>query len=144
MATVTSSTSSAQRISFARLLWVGPLAIIAATIANVLLQQIAVAVLRPDPAFLPLSLMAPIIFTVVGVLGAVIVFAVAARFAHKPIQLFRRIALVTLFVSLIPDILMYITGFNPGTAIANVVVLMLMHVVAWSISVWMLTNLTLE
>ena len=41
----------------------------------------------------------------------------------------------------IPDILMIMTGFNPGTTVANVTALMLMHVVAWAISVPMLTTL---
>ena len=36
---------------------------------------------------------------------------------------------------------MPITKFNPGTATANVAVLMLMHIVAWVIAVGMLTRL---
>ena len=72
---MTAATTPAQqtpRPVLSRLFWVGPLAIVAATLANVVLQQLAVAVLRPDPAFLPLTLMPPIIFTVIGVLGAVL------------------------------------------------------------------------
>jgi hypothetical protein len=142
MATLASPAQQTERVSFSRLLWVGPLTIVVATIASFIIQQIAVAVLRPDPAFLPLTLMPPIIFTIVGVLGAVIVFALVARFARNPIPLFRRIALITLAVTFIPDILMLITGFNPGTNLANVLVLMLMHVVAWAITVGMLTRLS--
>jgi hypothetical protein len=37
---------------------------------------------------------------------------------------------------------MLITGFNPGTTLANVVVLMLMHIVAWAVSVGVLTRFT--
>jgi hypothetical protein len=141
MASTVASTQPTERVAFSRLLWVGPLAIVAATVANVIIQQIAVAVLQPDPAFLPLTLMPPIIFTVVGVLGAVIVYALVGRFSRQPVRLFRRIALVTLVISFIPDILMAITGFNPGTTVANVAVLILMHVVAWAITVAMLTRL---
>jgi hypothetical protein len=142
MASVTASAQPPARPALNRLFWVGPLAIVAATLANVLLQQIAVAVLNPDPAFLPLTLLPPIIFTVVGVLGAVIVYALVGRFTRTPEPLFRRIALVTLVVSFIPDILMLITGFNPGTTAANVAVLLLMHVIAWAITVELLTRLT--
>jgi hypothetical protein len=142
MASTVTSTQPAERVALNRLLWVGPLAILVATIANVVIQQIAVAVLQPDPAFMPLTLMPPIIFTVVGVLGAVIVYALAGRFSRQPVRLFQRIALITLLVSFVPDIMMAITGFNPGTTVANVVVLMLMHVVAWLIAVGMLTRLT--
>ena len=90
---------------------------------------------------MPLTLVVPIVFTLIGVLGAVIVYAVIGRFSRQPVRLFRRVALVTLVVWLIPDILMLITGFNPGTTAANVAVLILMHVVAWAIAVGMLTRL---
>jgi hypothetical protein len=142
MAVAAPPAESTARPVLSRLLWVGPLTILVAVLANVVLQQLAVAVLRPDPAFMPLTLPPPIIFTVVGVLGAVIVYALIARFARNPNPLFRRVALVTLVVSLVPDILMLITGFNPGTTLGNVLVLMLMHVVTWAISVEMLTRLT--
>jgi hypothetical protein len=135
-------TQPAERIVISRLVWAGPLAIVAAIVANIVIQQIAVAVLQPDPQFMPLTLPVPIVFTLVGVLGAVIVYALVARFASRPVRLFRRIALVTLLISFIPDILMLITDFNPGTTFANVVVLMLMHVIAWAISVGVLTKLT--
>ncbi len=141
MNTAPTATQPTARPALSRLLWVGPLTIVAATIANVIIRQLAVAVLRPDPAFMPLTLMPPILFTVIGVLGAVLVYALVGRFARNPVALFRRIALITLAVSFIPDILILITGFNPGTTLANVLVLMVMHVVAWAISVGMLTRL---
>ena len=141
MTSLTSSAQPTSRVAFSRLPWVGPLTILAAIVANVIIQQIAVAVLRPDPAFMPLTFAAPIVFTLIGVLGAAIVYAVIGRFARQPIQLFRRVALVTLVVSFIPDILMLITGFNPGTTAANVAVLLLMHIIAWAIAVGMLTRL---
>ncbi|HEU5098448.1 MAG TPA: DUF6069 family protein [Roseiflexaceae bacterium] len=136
-----SSTQPTQRVAFSRLLWAGPLAIIAAAIANVLIQQIAVAVLRPNPQFLPLTPGATIFFTVVGVLGAVIVYGLVGRFSRRPVWLFKRIALVALIISFIPDIVMLITGFNPGTTAANVAVLIVMHIVAWAIAVGILTRL---
>ncbi len=106
------------------------------------LKQIAVALLRPNPLFMPLTLSQPIIYTFLGGLGAVVVYAVIGRFAHKPIQLFRRVAAVILVVSFIPDILIFITGSEgPGTTVANVAVLMLMHVVVWAITVGMLIRL---
>ena len=132
----------AERVALGRLLWAGPLAIVAAIVANIVIQQIAVTVLQPDPQFMPLTLPVPIVFTLVGVLGAVIVYTLVARFSSRPVWLFRRIALVTLLISFIPDILMLITGFNPGTTLANVVALMLMHVIAWAISVGILTRFT--
>jgi len=139
--TTAPTTTATARIPLNRLAWVGPLTIVLATLANVILQQLAVAVLQPDPAFMPLTLMPPIVFTVVGVLGAVITYAVIGRRAAQPLAQFRRVALIALIVSFVPDLLMLITGFNPGTTLANVVVLALMHVVAWAIAVGMLTQL---
>ncbi len=141
MTSVASTSQPTEQIVFGRLLWAGPLTILAAVVANVLIQQIAVAVLRPDPAFMPLTFAVPIVFTILGVLGAVIVYALVGRFSRRPVSLFQRIAVITLLVSFIPDILMIITGFNPGTTVANVVVLIIMHVVAWFITVRMLTRL---
>jgi hypothetical protein len=139
--TVAASPAPAGRVALGRLLWVGPLAIVASILANLLLRQIAVAALRPDPVFQPLTFGPPIALTALGVLGAVIVFGLVARFARDPIPLFRRIALVVLIVSFVPDILMLVTN-TPGATVANVLVLMLMHVVAWAISVELLTRLT--
>ncbi|MFO7169052.1 MAG: DUF6069 family protein [Chloroflexota bacterium] len=141
MVTTAPSSAAGERVAFNKLLWVGPLAIIASIVANLIIQQIAAAVLRPDPAFLPLTPPPTIAFTFFGVLGAVLVYALVGRFARQPIALFRRIALVVLLISFIPDILMLITGFNPGTTPANVAALMLMHVVAWAISVRLLTTM---
>jgi len=141
MASITSSAHPIERIAFNRLLWVGPLTILAAIVANVVVQQVAVAVLQPEPLFMPLTLIVPIVFTFVGVLGAVIVYALIGRFSQQPVRLFRRVALVALVVSFIPDLLMLITKFNPGTTTANVAVLILMHIVAWAIAVGMLTRL---
>jgi hypothetical protein len=131
-----------EEVALVRLWWVAPLTILAAVVANLLIRQVAVAILRPDPRFVPLTIAAPVSFTLFGLLGAVIVYALVARFSRRPITLFTRIAMVTLLVTFIPDILMAVTGFNPGTTIPNVIVLMLMHLSAWAICVNMLTRLT--
>lgn len=142
MQATSSPAQPAERVALGRLWWAGPLVIAAAIAATTVIRLVAVAVLQPDPAFMPLTPMNPIVLTFVGVLAAVIVFAVVARFARRPITAFKRIALIALIVSLVPDLLMLATGFNPGTTLANVLVLMLMHVVAWAISVYGLFALT--
>jgi hypothetical protein len=124
-----------------RLWWVGVLAIIASVAANVLVRLFAVAVLDISPAFEPLSGYGDVIsLTAFGVLGAVIVFALLARFARRPILMFKRIAAVALVLSLVPDLLLLVASV-PGATAVSVGVLMLMHVVAWAISVGMLTTL---
>lgn len=83
----------------------------------------------------------PIVLTSVAGLGAVIIYAVLGRSVRQPIHLFQRVAAVALVVTFIPDILLLIIRFYPGTTAMNVAVLMLMHVVAWAIIVEMLTRL---
>lgn len=79
-------------------------------------------------------------FTIIGGLGAVIVFALLGRFARRPITLFQRIAIGVLVVSLIPDLLL-LNGGMPGASVGAVAALMLMHVVAWAIIVRVLTTM---
>jgi hypothetical protein len=73
-------------------------------------------------------------------LGAVIVFALLARFARRPILMFKRIAAVTLVLSFTPDVLLLVAS-EPGATAASVGVLMSMPVVAWATSVGTLTTL---
>ena len=140
MTTLVTNAPANPQVALNRLVWIGPLAIIGAILANTIVWQIAVVVLQPDPQFVPFVAPVPIVFTFLGVLGAVLVFAVIGRISKNPIPLFRRVALIALLVSLIPDVLMLLTGFNPGTTLPNVLVLMLMHIIAYAIAVNMLTR----
>jgi hypothetical protein len=83
----------------------------------------------------------PILFTTVLCSGAVLIFALAARFAKAPIRTYQMIAFVVLLLSLLPDI-----GFAgapvPGANWPNAIALMIMHVVAWAITVFMLSKLS--
>lgn len=146
MASATSlkTTAPAQRVSFKRLLWVGPLAIVAAVLANQIVRMIAVAALDIAPEFMPLSFGPPVLFSIIGALGATIAFAIVGRFSQRPLALYRTIALVVLLISLIPDVLLYISPIMPGVTLPAVATLMVMHVVTWAICVNMFTRLAVE
>jgi MFS family permease len=127
------------RIRF-RLWWVGLLAIIASVAANVLVRALAGATLDLSPDSLELLDYGGVIgLTVLGVLGAVIVFALLERFARRPILMFERIAAVVLVLSFVPDVLLLVASV-PGATAVSVGVLMSMHVVAWAISVGLLSR----
>jgi hypothetical protein len=79
-----------------------------------------------------------IVFTVIGALGAVLVFALVARFSRRPIRLYRIIATVMLVLSPIPDLLLF--SFLGGAV--PVAVLLLMHVATYLVCVGMLTTMT--
>ena len=135
-------TGSHAAINLRRLWWVGPLTILAAIAAVLAVRVIAFAVLDLSPEFLPLQWSALIVFTTVLVAAAVLVFAAAARLATRPIQMYRRIALVALGASMIPDL--WLPGGSPGATWLGVLVLMVMHVAAWWPTVAILTRWTLR
>jgi hypothetical protein len=125
-----------------RILWAGPLTIAAAIAAVQVVRAAALATLPlPPEGFQPFDWFFPIFDTLVLVSAAVIVFSVVARFAKTPVRTYGRIALVALVLSLIPDLLMHARRPNlftwPRTS-----VLMIMHVVAWWVTVTMITKLT--
>ena len=131
----------ARRVELRRLLWVGPLVIVAAVIANVIFAALAVRAFGISNEFLPLTSEPIAIFTAVGVLGAVIVFAIVARFARDPIPLYRKIALGVLLVSLVPDLLLLWAPPEMRADVPQVIALMLTHVVAAGVCVWLLERL---
>ena len=134
---------SASKIELRRLLWVGPLTILASILGVLIVRVIAVAILQPDPTPMSLGWVMPVIFTFVLVTGAVLVFALVSRFAATPIRTYQIIAFVFLLISFLPDI-----GFArspmPGANWPNAIALMIMHIVAWGICVSMLSKLSLE
>jgi hypothetical protein len=132
------------RVATGQLLKIGALAIGASLVANLLIRIIAVSVLGIGEGFMPLSWGPPIVFTIMGVLGAIIVFAIIARFAKRPIRLFRIIGVVFLVLSLLPDIGLLNSNAMPGTSLSAVLTLMLMHVAAGAITIWLLTTRTIE
>jgi hypothetical protein len=131
-----------ERVDLRRLLWVGPLAIVAALAANAVVRAVLLAVLDVPDTFTPLASPSFVALTIVGVLGAVIVFAVIGARAKRPITTFRKVAFWALLVSFLPDIgLLFGGGGMPPASLSNVLGLMLMHVVAYAISVSLLTLL---
>jgi hypothetical protein len=73
--------------------------------------------------------------TVIGAVGAAIVFAVIGLFARRPVRVFRIIAAVVLVLSFA------MPATVPGLPVAMRLSLAVMHIVAWAVSVWLLTKL---
>ena len=128
-------------IQLRKLLWVGPLAVFASVIGVLLVQIIAVAILKPNPLPMSLNWGPPIVFTVVLVSAATVVFALVARFIKNPIRTYQIIALVVLVLSFLPDV-GYAGSSMPGASWPVAIALMIMHIVAWAICVSILVKLT--
>jgi len=93
-------------------LWLAALiAVGGALAATLLIRFLALAVLQVPPEFPPLAGPGPtIFFTVVSGLAAVSVYALVRRMSKRPDALFRRIALVVLLFSFLPDLWLLTEG----------------------------------
>ena len=137
------------------LIWVGPLTVLASIAAVLLVRFIAVALLHPEPAFKPLTVMPAILDTAILVTCAVFVFrrvvsggglpgmllALAGRrfLTLDPIPAYRFLSFRVLLVSFLPDIAVAISLREKWP---YAVALAAMHVAAWAVCVPMLTKLT--
>jgi hypothetical protein len=68
------------------------------------------------------------------------VFAIVIKTSPRPIRTYRRIALVALVLSFIPDLFLPGQEGQPGATWAAAIVLMVMHVAAWVPVRLILTN----
>jgi hypothetical protein len=96
-------------VSFARLLWVGPLTVVVALVVNLAIKTIVIAL---DPSLARMGQLGRplIVLTLEGAIAAVVIFAIMALLAPRPIFWFRIVAIVALLLSLLPDIALAIGG----------------------------------
>ena len=141
LSSLSSAPVASSAVSRGRFALVGLGTVAAAVLANLLVYALGSAVVGYDPGFVVLAnASGTILFTVVPAIVAVLLYAVLMRFSGNPARIFTNIAVVVLIVSLIPD-LTYIPSV-PGATSGQTAILMVMHVVAASVIVWMLTNFT--
>lgn len=134
------STSS---IQLKKLWWVGPLTVLAAILGVLIVRAIAMAIL-PSPYAPGLAMIfLPIVLTLVLCTGAVLVFALVGRFAKNPVRTYIIIASIFLVISFLPDLAAVSAPF-PGAGWPYSITLMIMHVVAGFITVYMLLKLTVN
>ena len=125
------------QIRLGRLLWVGPLTIAVSVAAVLFIRVVAVAFLKPDSSFLPLTAETPVVDTVISSACAVLVFRALGRYSLEPVREFHGLAWKVLVVSFGPDILLA-TQHWFGGGWPEAVALMFMHIAVWAICVTML------
>ena len=118
--------------------WAGPLTVVAAVLLVFATRAVAVPVFALDGEFPPLTYAGLAFFTVVGVGAGVLVFAAVAMLSSRPIPVYRKLALVVLALSMLPDL--WLPGNVPGATWPIAIVLMVTHVAAWAPTVFILTN----
>lgn len=139
------SSTGGEQVAGRRIWQAGVLAIVAAVVANVLVRMLLFAVLDLPTDFPPLQIGAIALFTALGVGIGVGVFALINRRSQQPIRTFRRVAIIALVISIVPNLALM---FNPasapfpgGSALAFGV-LIIFHLVAGAIAIGLLTTLT--
>jgi hypothetical protein len=120
-----------------RVFWVGPLTIVTSVIAVLAVREVAMWMIHPPPRFEPLTVGPPIFDTILGCVGAILVFA-----CLDSVRTYRRVAAVVLILSFIPDVLLA-TSHEMGATWPEAFFLMTMHVVVWAICVTLLPGLSM-
>lgn len=132
------------KLPFSRVLAAGGIAIVGSVIANLVVYFIGRMLVNSPADFQPLaSPMPTIIFTVLNLVLATVVFAVINAFSKSPIRLFTIVAVVALLLGLIPDIMLLVNPAPMGMGTPTfgaVVVLILMHFVGFAITMWAFTR----
>ena len=112
---------------------------IAAVLANTLFYYLGGALVAYDPDFIILSNPSgAAIFTLVPAIVAVLLYAGLVRFTRHPAAIFTVISAIVFVVTLIPDFT-YIPTV-PGASNGQTAILVLMHVIAVSVIVRLLTS----
>lgn len=109
MSTLTATKSKFERISFSRLLWVGPLAGLVAAIANLIIFGLAknvvgipfvIPLFGPGSPLEPLPAFMVIAGCLIPALGAAIVLWILGKFASRPLRIFWIVSVLFLILSL--------------------------------------------
>lgn len=139
------STLLREHTALRKLLWVGPLTIVIAVIANLIIRAIAVSVFGVSAMFQLLQPSMIIGSTIIFLLVALLAFVLVSRLAQRPIQFYRKLALVMLCISLLSPV-MALTGLfpAPGMTFSIFWAMIAMHIVSALIVVGLFTTLTRE
>lgn len=123
------------------MLWVAPLTVATSVLAVLAVREVAIRVVHPSPGFAPLTIGPPILSTILGCLGAILVFAHIVFYAES-VRTYRRVAVGVLFLSFIPDFLLA-ASHDMGGGWFEAAFLMIMRVVVWAICVTLLPGLSM-
>jgi hypothetical protein len=132
---------SNDRIDPARVLWAGPLVLLASVIAVMCIRIIAVYILNPEPDFQPLSVSPPILDTVLfGAAAVYVFFRMCFSSLDDPTIRYRSLAWKVLVVSFIPDVIVALRR-SWGGGWPEALALMTMHIAVWALCISMLPSL---
>ena len=132
---------SAASVQLKKLWWAGPLTVFAALVGVLIVRAVALAILTPPYAPGLTMIALPIVLTLVFCFGGILVFALVGRFSKNPIRTYTIIASIFLVISFLPDIAV-VSAPMPGAGWPYSITLMVMHVVAGFICIYLPVKLT--
>jgi hypothetical protein len=145
MASTTTTRTSRSGVALRKLVWVGPLTIIIATLVNLVIRTIAVAFFGVPDGFTYLQAPFVIGSTVVFLVLALVAFILVGRFARRPVGFYHILALVAVFVSFLNPVMALAGLFPaPGMNLHIFWTMIVMHIVTAIITVSLLTRLAVE
>jgi hypothetical protein len=145
MVSTTPRPTSRPGVALRKLVWVGPLTIAVAALVNLLIRTIAVAFFGVADGFTYLQVPFVIGSTVVFLVLALVAFILVGRFARRPVQFYRVLALVALVVSFLNPVMALAGLFPaPGMNLHIFWTMIVMHTVTALITVSLLTRLAVE
>ena len=137
--------ASRQRFALRKLVWVGPLTIVVAALVNVVIRSVAVAFFGVPGGFTYLQAPFVIGSTIVFLLLALLAFVLVGRFARRPVEFYRMLALVALLVSFLNPILLLNGAYPaPGMNLHIFWTMIVMHCASALLTVSLLTTLAVE
>ena len=142
MAPIPTHAPAKPRVAFDKLLWVGLLSIGVAVLADLFVRTIATTFFGVPEGFVYLQ--APFLIGSIAFFGvlAILVFALVARLARRPVRLYRLLASIALLASLLLPIMALSGQFPaPGMNLHIFWTMVVMHCVAALILVSLLTQL---
>lgn len=139
---MTATTTTQKDVAPRKLLWVGPLSIIVAAIANLVIRAIAARFFGIPDGFAYFQASYVIGSTIVYLLLAFLAFGLVGRFARHPGRSYRILALVALGISFLSPVLALI-GLFPASGMNLHIfwTMVVMHTVTAIITVSLLTTL---
>ena len=139
------STQLREHVTLRKLIWVGPLTIVCAVVANLIIRSIAVSAFGVPETFQYLQAPSIISSTIVFLLVALLAFVLVGRVARRPIRFYRILAFVVLCISFLSPV-MALVGLlpAPGMTLSIFWAMIVMHLVSAIIVVGLFTTLTRE
>jgi hypothetical protein len=132
---VSVTTPTRPAVSVRSALTTGAVAAVVSGAANVAISLFAHGPLGVSAEFLPLTPGPIALWTVIGVLVGAAGWRLIVNRSARSGAVLRALVPTVLVLSLVPDVALLVTGAMPGTTVAGVVSLMVMHVVTAAIAV---------